>query len=317
MTSTQTIDSFCPPFGMVMPGRNWVAATADGYGFGFNGQEQDDEVYGKWNLNTAEFWAYDTRLGRRWNIDPIKVPFESPFAVFRNNPILLGDPSGDFPNEINSNLETGSIPGSKDNELKLQYKVIRVFNPWWYGEKGKSRMQRFFCDCNLSCNIYAKGKKPIELDYKIITTIKYKVKTSVITTANQGQTWNVQTTQTINLNPNVNYQIVYDNNRAPDQLVVTDNTGNVITNTGFITGSNTIPITGQTSITITVTPGPSLPTQYKYTVIAMPNEVKKKEVKKLFGFIPFNWKIKFVSYNPSNSYQKRSKETDKSIKIRD
>ena len=39
-----------------------MAATADGYGFGFNGQEQDDEVYGKWNLNTAEFWAYDTRF---------------------------------------------------------------------------------------------------------------------------------------------------------------------------------------------------------------------------------------------------------------
>jgi hypothetical protein len=37
------------------------------YRYGFNGQEKDDEVCGSGNLNTAEFWEYDTRLGRRWN----------------------------------------------------------------------------------------------------------------------------------------------------------------------------------------------------------------------------------------------------------
>jgi len=26
------------PFGMVMPGRNWIAASAEGYRFGFNGR---------------------------------------------------------------------------------------------------------------------------------------------------------------------------------------------------------------------------------------------------------------------------------------
>ena len=38
---------------------------------------------------------YDTRIGRRWNVDPVTVPSESPYAAFRNNPIILNDPNGD------------------------------------------------------------------------------------------------------------------------------------------------------------------------------------------------------------------------------
>ncbi len=83
------------PFGMLLVGRNWESGT--GYKYGFNGQEQDDEVYGNGNLNTAEFWEYDTRLGKRWNSDPIHVPFEGGYNVNRNNPILYDDPLGDCP----------------------------------------------------------------------------------------------------------------------------------------------------------------------------------------------------------------------------
>jgi hypothetical protein len=42
----------------------------DRYRFGFNGQEKVNEIAGVGNHNTAEFWEYDTRLGRRWNLDP-------------------------------------------------------------------------------------------------------------------------------------------------------------------------------------------------------------------------------------------------------
>ena len=41
------------------------------YQYGFIGQEKDDEVSGAGNINAAEFWQYDTRLGRSWNVDPI------------------------------------------------------------------------------------------------------------------------------------------------------------------------------------------------------------------------------------------------------
>jgi hypothetical protein len=68
---------------------------ADGYRFGFNTQEKDDEVYGAGNLNTALFWEYDTRLGRRWNTDPVRKPYLSDYSVLSNNPILKIDPDGD------------------------------------------------------------------------------------------------------------------------------------------------------------------------------------------------------------------------------
>ncbi|MBK6730820.1 MAG: hypothetical protein IPG60_07600 [Bacteroidetes bacterium] len=79
------------PFGMLMPNRDWSAGSGDGYRFGFGGQEQVDEVYGNGNLNTAMFWEYDPRLGRRWNIDPIVKHFEAPYTSFGNNPIFFSD----------------------------------------------------------------------------------------------------------------------------------------------------------------------------------------------------------------------------------
>ncbi len=66
----------------------------NGYRFGFNTQEKDDEVYGKGNLNTAKFWEYDTRLGRRWNKDQIIKSWERRYACFGNNPIYYSDVLG-------------------------------------------------------------------------------------------------------------------------------------------------------------------------------------------------------------------------------
>jgi RHS repeat-associated protein len=82
------------PFGMVMPNRSFSLAGS-GYRFGFNGQLRDDEVYGKGNLNSALFWEYDTRLGRRWNVDPKPNPSMSVYSTFNNNPIWYADPLGD------------------------------------------------------------------------------------------------------------------------------------------------------------------------------------------------------------------------------
>lgn len=79
------------PFGMLMPGRS---ALPHDYRFGFNGQEMSNELKGEGNSNTAEYWEYDTRLGRRWNIDPITFAWQSPYVCFNNNPIYYSDPSG-------------------------------------------------------------------------------------------------------------------------------------------------------------------------------------------------------------------------------
>ena len=64
------------------------------YRYGFQNQERDDEIAGKGNSYTAEFWQYDSRLGRRWNIDPVVKHNESPYATFANNPIYFNDPDG-------------------------------------------------------------------------------------------------------------------------------------------------------------------------------------------------------------------------------
>jgi hypothetical protein len=79
------------PFGMQMPGRN---LGTDSYRYGMNTQEKDDEIYGQGNTYSAEFWEYDARLGRRWNVDPVFKEYESAYAAFSGNPIWLIDPTG-------------------------------------------------------------------------------------------------------------------------------------------------------------------------------------------------------------------------------
>jgi hypothetical protein len=69
-------------FGSLMPQRLQSASI---YRFGWNnGSEKDDEITG--NIGThyiAEYWEYDSRLGRRWNTDPLPVEWESPYATMQ------------------------------------------------------------------------------------------------------------------------------------------------------------------------------------------------------------------------------------------
>jgi RHS repeat-associated protein len=85
------------PFGMNMPGRQYAnAAFANDYRYGFNGMERDDELNGVGNSYTAEYWQYDSRLGRRWNMDPMfsSASGWSPYRAYYDNPIRYVDPIG-------------------------------------------------------------------------------------------------------------------------------------------------------------------------------------------------------------------------------
>jgi hypothetical protein len=66
-----------------------------GYSYGFNGQEKVDEIAGVGNHNTALFWEYDTRLGRRWNVDPKGGVDKSKYSCLGDNPIANIDKPGD------------------------------------------------------------------------------------------------------------------------------------------------------------------------------------------------------------------------------
>ena len=107
-------------YGSPQPKRSYNATTNTR---GFGGQEKDNEIYGEGNAYTAEYWEYDPRLGRRWNVDPIVRPWESPYATFANNPIYFVDPSGLKPDPTGRkskghkvNRKKGKISSRKGNE---------------------------------------------------------------------------------------------------------------------------------------------------------------------------------------------------------
>jgi hypothetical protein len=78
------------PFGSVLS-----SVSKGEYRYGMNTQEKDNEIYGEGNSYTAEYWQYDARLARRWNVDPVVKQFQSPYVGLRNNPLFYSDPFGD------------------------------------------------------------------------------------------------------------------------------------------------------------------------------------------------------------------------------
>ncbi|MDA3882639.1 MAG: hypothetical protein PF481_05110 [Bacteroidales bacterium] len=97
-----------------------VHIYGESYRFGFNGQEKENKIYGEGNTYSAEYWMYDSRLGRRWNLDPIPYPFQSSYCVFNNNPIFFVDPEGLEGQKSNKpwrlNLGLFTIGGRKYNK---------------------------------------------------------------------------------------------------------------------------------------------------------------------------------------------------------
>jgi len=58
-----------------------------------NTQEKSPEISN--GHTTALFWEYDSRVARRWNLDPRPVTSISPYNTFQGNPIANSDPKGD------------------------------------------------------------------------------------------------------------------------------------------------------------------------------------------------------------------------------
>ena len=83
------------PFGVTLAGRNFVASGATDSRYGFQGQEEDDEVKpgnGSADGNSYDFGArmYDSRLGRFLSIDRFTTnfPSEAPYIFAGNTPIM-------------------------------------------------------------------------------------------------------------------------------------------------------------------------------------------------------------------------------------
>lgn len=104
------------PGGMPLPGRQY---SSDKFRYGFNGQEKDDEVYGNGNLNTAQFCEYDTRLIRRWNVDPVVKHSWNSYNCFSSNPIFRMDSNGDHDYSLDKkgNLTLTKKTDAKDHTI--------------------------------------------------------------------------------------------------------------------------------------------------------------------------------------------------------
>ena len=132
------------PFGMQTVGKTYTSTLGASYRYGFGGQEKSNEIKGEGNSYTAEFWEYDPRTGRRWNLDPKPSVGISQYSAFSNNPIWFSDPKGDTlsdpqmvdalklaSNEVKSRLRSNK-PFYKDDRTRNLGKAITA-----YGEANK------------------------------------------------------------------------------------------------------------------------------------------------------------------------------------
>jgi len=119
MQPTQTIYRCCHPFGMVMPGRSWTAASAEGYRFGYQGSISTSEI----NVNhyNTFFRELDSRLGKWWTIDPYNqiTPWESPYISMGNNPIINNDIYGNIWDNASSKSQADGVK-AEATELKAE-----------------------------------------------------------------------------------------------------------------------------------------------------------------------------------------------------
>ena len=132
-----------------------ICDEKDNYRFGFNTQEKVNEINGIGNHNTALFWEYDTRTGRRWNLDPKAQIRISDYAVNQNNPIPIADPLGDFDTKraanwykfwhggkVHQNTTSGEYFVSKN--VKYKGSGAGVAQQHRYDWSGRNRMSSLF-----------------------------------------------------------------------------------------------------------------------------------------------------------------------------
>jgi hypothetical protein len=168
------------------------------YEYSFNGFEKDDEVKGEGNHISFGDYGYDSRLGRRWKVDPKfkEFPFFSTYVAFGNNPIFYIDndgkriyPSGaaaiaafdalmsSFGSEkqqfamfhfVESDIKKG-VYSSRDlhcNGCKTQFKVAENFKEF------KGRYKNFVKDARKKGESYTKLKKrDLKLAYAVYLAI--------------------------------------------------------------------------------------------------------------------------------------------------
>ena len=106
---------------------------SDGYRYGFQGMEKDDEVKCEGNSYTTEFRQYDPRVGRWLSLDPLMSKYAgmSPYVTFNNNPIFFVDPLGLEGEGVETdfiNIDTGELYHHEDGKDQVMTVSCKAFN---------------------------------------------------------------------------------------------------------------------------------------------------------------------------------------------
>jgi len=110
-------------FGSPLQGRSYTGILENKYRFGFNSQMKDDDISGEGNHNSALYWEYDSRLGRRWNLDPVRQAMISQYACFDGNPIWKSDILGNKASDPSTHTDKdGNVVAVIDDGDKGVYK---------------------------------------------------------------------------------------------------------------------------------------------------------------------------------------------------
>jgi hypothetical protein len=100
---------------------------ADGYRFGFQGQEKESDIYGEGNAYDFKFRVHDARIGRFFAVDPLykAFPWNSPYAFSENRVIDAIELEGGEKLKIAINGEpTPDKSGTAKISITLDYMVV-------------------------------------------------------------------------------------------------------------------------------------------------------------------------------------------------
>ena len=151
------------PFGMQMPGRKFT--SADGYRYGFQGQEVDNEIKGEGNSVNYKYRMHDPRLGRFFALDPLaaEFPHNSPYAFSENRVIDA--------------IELEGLENIKLNSTDRLQDLMRVF----ITNEGKTKINLLNDKQNhIGINNKLRGALNIKSAFSILSS-SYKPSTNTVT----------------------------------------------------------------------------------------------------------------------------------------
>ncbi|MCO5248153.1 MAG: hypothetical protein M9887_04290 [Chitinophagales bacterium] len=139
-------------------------AERGGYRYGFNGHENDDEVKGKGRHLSFGDFGYDSRLGKRWNIEPYinKFPFLSSYSTHFNNPVYFTDEDGNQPlaGPKRWTRYTGKGYQRTESNNSITFYIYDHITKkyWWINKNGNNYM--YYTDKTIPANIIKGEVKP-------------------------------------------------------------------------------------------------------------------------------------------------------------